>query len=187
MTKQISAFFFLVLLTVGVSTVSAQTAKPMTNTDVVKMVSVGLGEDIVVTAIRGAAQKQFETSPNDLIKLKTAKVSDKVIAAMMNSDSAQKPAVAKSRGLSDQEAIRKVTDYGHKDLGPNAEFRLIGMVIDPNGFEAWVTVEVNDKDEAERHAALLRSIGQPAPPSSPTMRRAYFLKDNGQWICQGFR
>ena len=55
----------------------------LTNDAIVKMTKAGLGEDLVVSTIK-AQPGAFTTSADDLIALKTAGVSDKVIAAMMD-------------------------------------------------------------------------------------------------------
>jgi hypothetical protein len=55
----------------------------LTNDAIVKMTKAGLGEDLVVSTIK-AQPGAFTTSADDLIALKTAGVSDKIIAAMMD-------------------------------------------------------------------------------------------------------
>lgn len=67
----------------------AQTPPPpaMTNAVVIQMVSAGLNDEIIVSAIQGAAVKTFDVSPSGLIQLKTAKVSDRVIVAMQSGTS----------------------------------------------------------------------------------------------------
>ena len=62
----------------------AQTA--MTNDSVIKMAKAGLSEDIIIGSVNGQPG-QYKTSADDLIALKTAGVSDKVIAAMINKSS----------------------------------------------------------------------------------------------------
>jgi hypothetical protein len=58
------------------------TSTGMTNQDVVKMVSAGLAEDVIVTAIRQAARRSLDLTPTGLIELKLAKVPDSIIRAM---------------------------------------------------------------------------------------------------------
>ena len=73
----------------------AQTA--LTNDAILKMAKAGLGEDILVSTIK-AQPGHYTTAPDDLIALKGAGVTDKVIAAMMektaSSASAPTPAAA---------------------------------------------------------------------------------------------
>lgn len=59
---------------------TAQTA--MTNDSVIKMAKAGLSEDIILGSVNGQPG-QYRTSADDLIALKTAGVSDKVIGAMI--------------------------------------------------------------------------------------------------------
>jgi hypothetical protein len=54
----------------------------LTNDAITKMVKAGLGDDIVVGTIN-SQPANFTTGSNDLIALKSAGVSDKIIAAMM--------------------------------------------------------------------------------------------------------
>jgi len=69
----------------------AQTA--LTNDSIIKMVKAGLGDDVVVSMVKGQPGR-YSTGPDDLIALKSAGVSDKVIAAMVNSGAAAGPAPA---------------------------------------------------------------------------------------------
>ena len=72
---------------------SAQTA--LTNDAIIKMVKAGLGEDIVLSSIK-AQPGNYTTGADDLIALKKAGVTDKIIAAMIakadSGDTAASPA-----------------------------------------------------------------------------------------------
>jgi hypothetical protein len=70
-----------VLCFVGVALAIAQTA--LTNDSIVKMAKGGLSDDVVISAIK-AQTADYSTNPDSLIALKTAGVSDKVIAAMVD-------------------------------------------------------------------------------------------------------
>ena len=74
-----------ILLSLMISLSVAQTA--LNNDSIIKMVKAGLGEDIVVSTLK-SQPGHFTTSADDLIALKTAGVSDKIIAAMMEKSSA---------------------------------------------------------------------------------------------------
>ena len=54
----------------------------LTNDAILKMAKAGLGEDIILSTVK-AQPGTYSTGPDDLIALKNAGVSDKVIAAMM--------------------------------------------------------------------------------------------------------
>jgi len=69
-------------------------AKAMVNDDVIKMARAGLPESVIVTAIQSAENRQFDVSPNGLVALKTAGVSDATIAAMQRPTTAALTTVA---------------------------------------------------------------------------------------------
>jgi hypothetical protein len=66
----------------------------MTNTEVVALVSAGLSDDVVMTAIRQAPSKHFDVTPMGLLALKKAHVSDGIISTMQSSAETSKPAPA---------------------------------------------------------------------------------------------
>ena len=63
----------------------------LTNDAVIKMTKAGLGEEIILGSIKAQAG-QFSTTPDDLIALKSAGVSDKVIAGMFEKAAVAAPA-----------------------------------------------------------------------------------------------
>src|SRR4029077_13201968 len=66
---------------------SATTGTTVTNADVIKLVRAGLGEALIIQTIDQAAEAKFDTSPDALIQLKMAGVSDAVISAMVTAKS----------------------------------------------------------------------------------------------------
>jgi hypothetical protein len=80
-----AAFLALTLAAFLPAPTHAQTtAPPLTNDDVIKMVQAKLPDAVVVAKIRTSPCK-FDTSPDTLIKLKRAGVSDPVLQAMTES------------------------------------------------------------------------------------------------------
>ena len=65
----------------------------LTNDSIVKMLKAGLSEDIVLSSIHSQPGK-YSTGADDLIALKSAGVSDKIIAAMMNGGGGASPTAA---------------------------------------------------------------------------------------------
>lgn len=59
-------------------------AKRFTNQDVIDMVGLGLGEDVIIEKIRHAADPAFDTSMDGLKALKAAQVPDGIIKVMIN-------------------------------------------------------------------------------------------------------
>src|SRR5215467_5954127 len=74
-----------VLISVGVVCIliigATAQGKPLTNADIIKMSKAGLGDDIIVTQIENS-NNELDDSPDALIALKTAGVTQKVIAAV---------------------------------------------------------------------------------------------------------
>ena len=58
------------------------TAKPLTNADILDMLSAGISQEIVIAKIAASAS-EFDTSPTTLKKLKAANVPDAVTLAMV--------------------------------------------------------------------------------------------------------
>src|SRR5580700_10221500 len=59
-------------------------SKPLSNDDVIQMVSLGLSDDLIIEKIRSVAATNFDTSVEALKVLKAAKVSDAVLKVMIN-------------------------------------------------------------------------------------------------------
>ena len=74
-----SLFSGMLLFSIAVVAI-AQTA--LTNDTIIKMTKAGLSDDVIVSTI-SSQPARFSTSPDDLISLKGAGISDKVIGAMM--------------------------------------------------------------------------------------------------------
>ena len=62
---------------------AAAQPKPLVNADIVKMVKAGLAENTIVLAIQNKPSA-FDTSPEELIRLKEQGVSQAVLNAMLN-------------------------------------------------------------------------------------------------------
>lgn len=73
-----------VLAVVFLLALSARAQEPaLTNQDVVKMVSSGLGDELVMAKIREAPAAEFALEVDDLLALRSAGVSDKVVGVML--------------------------------------------------------------------------------------------------------
>ncbi|MFP5206719.1 MAG: hypothetical protein ACLGSH_15295 [Acidobacteriota bacterium] len=96
MRKGLFAILFLAIC----SLVAAQQA--MNNDAVIKLVKAGLSDEVIVTTIN-ASPGSYDTSANGLVALKTAGVSDKVIAAIVlkaaGATAPATPAVSAANGL----------------------------------------------------------------------------------------
>jgi len=75
----------VMLLAVVLANCAQEVSKrKLSNQDVLDMVSLGLGEDVILDKIHTAAETGFDTSLESLKALKAAHVSDPVIRAMIN-------------------------------------------------------------------------------------------------------
>jgi hypothetical protein len=69
----------------------AQSKAPLTNDDVIQMVGNGLPENVVIGSI-SANDVNFDVSPNSLLVLRKANVSDKIVEAMLSAQTKQREA-----------------------------------------------------------------------------------------------
>jgi hypothetical protein len=84
----------------------------LTNDSIIGMVKAGLAESVIVTKIR-TSERKFDTSTDGLIKLKAAKVPDKVIEAMITGGA---PAAAGAAASQADPMIAYVSSTGAKPL-----------------------------------------------------------------------
>jgi S1-C subfamily serine protease len=76
----------IVLLALS-GTVLSQDAKPLTNADIIALVKVGIGVEVIKAKI-GASPHEFDTSAQGLAQLKAAGVPDELVVAMLGAGSA---------------------------------------------------------------------------------------------------
>ena len=62
---------------------AAAQEKPLDNAEIVKLVKLDMGDAVIIAKIRAAKEVQFQTTTDDLVKLKDEGVSKAVIAAML--------------------------------------------------------------------------------------------------------
>lgn len=97
MTRRIAGFLLLFALIGGLA-IAQDSQAPLKNPDIIQMMKSGLGRRTIVLLIR-QGPCDFDTSPQALVKLKKAGVSEMVIDAMLTSKTpALKPADAPMSG-----------------------------------------------------------------------------------------
>lgn len=94
---------FILLLFLFCFSASAQ--ETLTNDTVISMVKTGLGDTIVIAKIKNSNNK-FDTSTEGLNKLLAAKVSENIIAAMIEKDGVD---TTKSKEKAEKDAIVEIT------------------------------------------------------------------------------
>jgi hypothetical protein len=134
----------------------------LTNDAILKMAKAGLGEEILISTIK-AQPGRYATAPDDLIALKGAGVTDKVIAAMMEkttlSASAPSPAGAPKTGPA---PVNEVGVYYMKsdawaDLPPEVVNFKTGGVLKSIGTAGIVKGDVNGHLNGEHSKTGLKS------------------------------
>src|SRR5215469_11071356 len=139
----------LLLLSCCAFALLAQTA--LTNESIIKMVKAGLSDDIVVSTINSQPAK-YATGPDDLISLKSAGVSDKVIGAMVSKSSGSAPVAPSAAPATAAPAgpgpVNEVGVYFNKggawaDLNPEVVNFKTGGVLKTIGTAGIVKGDVN--------------------------------------------
>jgi len=91
-----TSFLFVILAALAVPSLSqSPTAVRLTNSDVVKMVSAGISESVIVREIQ-ISETDFNTSPDGLIKLKHQHVPDSVLGAVVDSQAGARTSLAEA-------------------------------------------------------------------------------------------
>ena len=132
----------------------------LTNDAVLKMAKAGLGEDILLSSVK-AQPGRYTTSPEDLIALKSAGVTDKVIAAMMEkgaSGAGANPVAAAAKPA----AVNEVGVYYLKndawaDLAPEVVNFKTGGVLKSIGTAGIVKGDVNGRVNGDHSKTSLKS------------------------------
>ena len=132
------------------SETSAGTAQFITNTRIIELSKLGLDDDILIAKIRNGSCR-FQLGDSDLVDLKKAGVSPKVIAAMLdsgasasapvapNKSEAPVPASSASPGAAEQPEEGSASGSGLIPLGAR-------VVIAPmGGFETYFAAAIREK------------------------------------------
>ena len=171
------------LIAVWLGSASAQQSQlPLTNSSIVEMVKAGLGDNIVVAAIRSQPH-QFTLSANDLITLKRAGVSDAILAAMLTpgTPGPVSPATTVSaiRSLAD---VRTIFIDGNNESANNARNDLLKIITKyPNSAcfklvgirkSADATLQIAESDTAGGSGGILGGTNLESTVASGTLTNA---------------
>ena len=137
------------VLSLVLALVPAIAQQPLTNDSIIKMVKAGLSDDIVTSTIQSQPGK-YSVGVDDLIALKTAGVSDKVIAAMVARNSGA-GAAASPAAVPSAAAVAPVSEVGvyfkkagaWADLPPEVVNFKTGGVLKTIGTAGIVKGDVN--------------------------------------------
>jgi hypothetical protein len=87
---------------------SERAAPGMNSQDVIKMVSAGLSEDVIIGAIRKVAKPDFDLTPDGLIALSKAGVSTGIIRAMQGGNDTSAPSASSTAAFVNPFSTRSV-------------------------------------------------------------------------------
>jgi len=95
---------------------AAESEKPLDNAEIVKLTKLDMGDAVIIAKIKSAANVQFATGTEDLVKLKEAGVSKNVMAAMLDRSSPAKPSAPAPSGTSSAVSVALQSKDGAVDL-----------------------------------------------------------------------
>src|SRR5262245_12440293 len=94
MRRALLVFFSLLFLLTFGQGLSTAEENPLTNQDVVKLASLGLGDEVVIAKVNQAKAVDFKLDTDSLVALKQSGVSPAVIEAMLKRASPSTPSPA---------------------------------------------------------------------------------------------
>lgn len=153
----------LALATLFIGVCAGQTA--LTNDSIIKMAKAGLGEDILISSIQAQAG-HYGTGADDLIALKQAGVSDKVIAAMVSkmagaaaapAAAAAAPAAAATAGPVNEVGVYYKKAEAWTDLPPEVVNFKTGGVLKSIGTAGIVKGDVNGHVNGEHSKTSVKA------------------------------
>ena len=104
MRQAITVLFVISLMTVAVW--SQDQPKPLSNDDVIQMVSLGLSDDVIIEKIQSVSSTNFDICVEGLKALKAAGVKDPVLKAMINPHGSHGSGAARAGRVLDEIATR---------------------------------------------------------------------------------
>lgn len=150
------------------------------NEDVVKMVAAGLSEQIIAAKVREAPRVHFQVEVDDLVALRKAGVTDRVVSAMLDrskQDSAATPDSA-TWNLSDPRlSVPDVLGVSLKTTEGTTPLRIISGTVGTAGYGPFVNTFMNypgtrsPARTRDRHPVLLVRRS-----SAPEVGRYFFAK-----------
>ncbi len=113
--KRLNWLILACVLLLSIPAVAYQDKKPLINEDVIKMTKAGLPESTIVLTIQKSSNK-FDTSPDALIALKEAGVTQKVLDAILQMSSTTVPPPGLNIGALTKEPIQPRTTFQGNNL-----------------------------------------------------------------------
>ena len=158
--KRLTFLFLASTLLLSMSGVAQQGKKPLTNEDIIKMVKAGLPENTVILAIQKSSNK-FDTSPDALITLKNAGVTQKVLDAILQAEAS--PSAPYGRGSTAEDMQAKLDAYLAMESKANSRtlkvgtYKAIGLTeTTPSGIRESPLIQI--KVEGVDHDGNVKAV-----------------------------
>jgi len=152
--------------------------------DILAMVKAGLGEDVIILAIR-QDDKAFDLSALQLVQLKQSGVSDNILKVMLDPQAEINPAAAISLQAQpappaqpSQQVVAPVTGVGVLPFGSAIHSNPSGATTAP-GTHSGISVDVNDPDTAHDSGVYLYTVKNDARRMIAIERAAYQVGKTG--------
>lgn len=98
------------------ATSTAQAERPLDNAEIIKLTKLDMGDAVIIAKIKSAREVKFDTSTDDLVKLREAGVSRAVIAAMLERLGTASGAPPRTTGSSSEPRVTLRSKDGTIDL-----------------------------------------------------------------------
>ena len=144
---------FLIASMVFAATALPQTAKPMTNEDVVEMVKNHMAESVVASAIQSGPTK-FDISASELIRLKKLGVTDVEMNAMIVASSKGAPAAA-----APSSSANPASNPTSPDIAlPTSQSRMPQVYVSQDGTMHEIPMEKTQVAETKAKPSSMKSL-----------------------------
>lgn len=177
--------FFAVILAVLASALVFAQERPMTNADVIKLLKAKLDDDVIVSAIDHARQRDFDRSADALLALKQAGASPAVLKAFLNDSGPATPSPPTASSSSTR-APGVYLEHSVTDLQP-LEPTAVEQVKTKGGLAAsfsWGLKKMSAVIVVAGAAARLRVDPQPVFQFDFDQKAGTFGNAFGAWMAE---
>lgn len=144
----------------------------LTNQDVVKMVSAGLGDVVIIAKVQEAPQVDFHLAVDDLVSLRKDGVSERVVQAMLDRNRPASPGpeaqMAKTLGVEMVDVALKVSDRAIPLTIIRGDMSTAGFMGFGNAFMNYPGLHAKARTAEKRPVLLIKS-------STPITGGRYFI------------
>jgi hypothetical protein len=183
----------------------AQLSKAFTNVDVIALVKAGVGSDAIVAKIKQASNVAFDVSTEALISMRRKKISNAIIAAMVEREGLKASQATPKREVavptsaemtpgkrtSVAEGSPAPTSPRIRVEAPNETGRLERVVPFQTNtsthlgiVEQLVTIDSVEVSDWPKPEKILKAESRPSDTTSVTVKFTYANRNRNNWKCQ---